>query len=120
MKKSLIALLVLFSTNVWAASQLVCHVGEVEHPNETEVDYDLSAPLTGDNDAGKIYIAHAKSLNLGFEIETSTSNPLNPGQPTTLISVQDNGTDTFSFGGLGVMTFFDTTAGSLYINCFVQ
>jgi hypothetical protein len=119
MKKSLAALSVLFSTNVWAAGQLVCHVSEIQHPSETTVNYDLSAPLTGDD--GKINMPQAKTLDLAFGIETFISSDINPGKSVILISVANkNVAGTTAVGADSVMTFFDTVTGSLYINCSVQ
>lgn len=116
----LLAIQALESGQAFAAqAQLTCHVGEVTHPNEISQDYDLTASLTGDN--GRINMPQAKVLDLGFGIETFTSQDLDPGQRIILISVsKKNDAGTTAVGAGSVMTFFDTTEGSLSIQCSVQ
>jgi hypothetical protein len=121
--KKMMMILAVFSAlqcnQVYAASLLACHVSEIQHPGESTLDYDLSAPLTGDN--GKINMPQAKTFDLAFGIETFISSDLSPGKPVILVSVsQKNNAGTTAVGVDSVMTFFDTTTGSIYIKCSLQ
>jgi hypothetical protein len=122
MQKSLVVLLVLFSTNVWA-SQLTCDVSEELNPplQASSVKYTLSAPLSAPEMNARIDV-DAQGLNVRFGIETFLSDTTSPGQQVILIGIADLKTDTTANAdGHGfVETFYDTDTGELSIQCSVQ
>jgi hypothetical protein len=124
MKTSLTALLVLFSTNVWAGSQLTCQVNEdINAPSQARsVKYQLTSPLSGPHLQTRIDLV-SNNLNLSFGVETFLSELTSPGQQVVIIGITDNSKNgnVVSVDGHGsAETFYDTDAGSLFINCSVQ
>lgn len=120
MKKSLILLSVLLSTNVWASSQLTCQVTEdVKAPLQVRSEnYQVKASLNDSDLHARLDLA-SDALNLSFGVTTILSG----GQQVIIVGItnKSNPSDHVSVDGKGsVEAFYDTDAGSLYINCSVQ
>lgn len=120
--KSILVVLVAFSSlNAFAATQLSCKVGETlnQGTNSPSTEYTLTAPLAGDNGTdARIDTTAGKVLSDKFGVETFISKDIAPGKPIILISATDkNGTGTSAVGENSAVLFFDTTEGSLYLEC---
>jgi hypothetical protein len=123
MKNSLVMLSVLFSTNVWAASQLTCEVSQdVNPPLQTaSVKYQITAPLNGPDFRTRIDLEASVLDGLKFGVESFLSELTSPGQQVVLIGITDKTGAGVTVDGHGsATTFYDTAAGTLSISCSVQ
>ena len=123
MKITLFSLLVLLSTNVWAASRLQCKVSEkVNAPLQMRsVDYNLAAPLMAPDYNARIDF-NVRSLNITYGIVTFLSKVTSPGQQVILIVIKDDKTGalTTTDGHGFAATTYPTPNGELSVECAVK
>lgn len=120
MKKSIVAILVMFSASAFASAQLTCNVSEQVNPplQARSVNYVLTAPLAS-TDSGARIDATAQSLNLKYGFETFRDSS---GKQIVLIGVGEATNKNYStaYGANSTRILFDTNAGTLSVDCSVQ